>query len=140
MRCAIASAIGGLLVLTWMGRPLGAQHHSSLDVGVSVVRFLDDSTTIAGPSVDLTTAGEGRRHFGWLNVGGVGTIGAASGSATFAGGLRAPIARRWLVEGSGELFGVVGTSVHSAVAATASGRAMHLVGDGGVWARASAAR
>jgi hypothetical protein len=138
VRSAIASAIGGLLVLTGMGRPLGAQHHSALDVGVSVVRFLDDSTTIAGPSVDLTAAAEGRRHFGWLNVGGVGTIGAASGSATLVGGVRAPIARRWLVEGSGELFGVAGTSVHSAVAATASGRAVHLVGDGGVWARASA--
>ena len=138
MRRAIASAIGGLLVLTGMGRPLGAQHHSSLDVGVSVVRFLDDSTTIAGPSLGLTSAADGRRLFGWLNVGGVGTTGAATGSATLAGGVRAPIARRWLLEGSSELFGVAGTSVHSAVAATAAGRAMRLVGDGGAWAQTSA--
>ena len=138
MRRQFASAIGGLLVLTGMGRPLGAQHRSALDVGVSVVRFLDDSTTIAGPSLGLTSAADGRRLFGWLNVGGVGTIGAATGSATLAGGTRAPIARRWLVEGSGELFGVSGTSVHSAVAATAVGRATRLVGTGGVWAQASA--
>lgn len=130
--------IGGLLVLTGMGRPLGAQHRSALDVGVSVVRFLDDSTTIAGPSIGLTSAADGRRLFGWLNVGGVGTIGAATGSATLAGGTRAPIARHWLLEGSGELFGVAGTSVHGAVAATAAGRAVRLVGDGGVWAQASA--
>ena len=137
MRRAIASAIGGLLVLTGMGRPLGAQHRSALDVGVSVVRFLDDSTTIAGPSFGLTSAADGRRLFGWLNAGGVGTTGAATGSVTFAGGARAPVARRWLVEGAGELFGVAGTSVHSAVAATAAGRVGRLIGEGGVWARAS---
>ena len=137
MRRTIASALGGLLVLIGMGRPLGAQHRSTLDVGVSVVRFLDDSTTIAGPSLDLTSAAGGRRLFGSLNLGGVGTIGAASGSATLAGGARTPISRRWLLEGSGELFGVAGTSVHSAVAATAAGRALRLVGDGAIWARAS---
>lgn len=137
MRRAIATAIGGLLVLAGMSRPLGAQHRSALDVGVSIVRFLDDSTTIAGPSVGLTSAADGRRLFGWANVGGVGTIGAASGSATLAGGVRTPMARRFLLEGSGELFGVAGTSVRSAVSATGAGRAMYLVGDGGAWARAS---
>jgi hypothetical protein len=137
VRRAIAFAIGGLLFLTGMGRPLGAQHRSALDVGVSVVRFLDDSTTIAGPSLGLTSAADGGHLFGWLNLGGVGTTGAATGSATLAGGARAPIARRWLLEASGELFGVAGTSVHSAVAATAAGRIVRLVGDGGVWARAS---
>jgi hypothetical protein len=139
VRRAITFALCGLLILSGIGRPLGAQHHSALDVGVSVVRFLDDSTTIAGPSLGLTSAADGRRLFGWLNVGAVGTVGAASGSATLVGGARAPIARRWRLEGSGELFGVAGTSVQSAAAATASGRVMRLVGDGGVWAGASAA-
>ena len=121
-----------------MGRPLGAQHRSALDVGVSVVRFLDDSTTIAGPSVVVTSAADGRRLFGWVNLGGVGTIGAASGSATFVGGARASIARRWLLEGSGELFGIAGTDVPGAVAATGAGRAIHVIGDGGIWARGAA--
>jgi hypothetical protein len=138
VRRAIASVSGGLLVLIGMGRPLGAQHRAALDVGVSVVRFLDDSTTIAGPSVAVTSSADGRRLFGWVNVGGVGTIGAASGSATLVGGVRAPIARRWLVEGSGELFGIAGTDVRGAVATTGSGRAIHVVGDGGIWARAAA--
>ena len=138
MRRAIASVSGGLLVLIGMSRPLGAQHRSALDVGVSVVRFLDDSTTIAGPSVALTSAADGRRLFGWVNVGGVGTIGAASGSATLVGGARASLARRWLLEGSGELFGIAGTDVHGAVAATGAGRAIRFVGDGGIWGRVAA--
>jgi hypothetical protein len=138
VRRAHASAISGLLVLFGVGRPLGAQAHAALDVGVSIVRFLDESTTVAGPSVGLTSAADGRRLFGRLNFGGVGTIGAASGSATLSGGVRAPVGRRWLLEGSGELFGVAGTSVRSAVAATGAARAIRLVGDGGLWARGAA--
>ncbi|HEU4721694.1 MAG TPA: glycogen-binding domain-containing protein [Gemmatimonadaceae bacterium] len=139
MRRPIAAALSGLLVLIGMGRPLAAQHRSSLDVGVSVVRFLDESTTVAGPSMALTSAADGRRLFGQADIGGVGTFSGASGSATFVGGLRAPIARRWLLEGSGELFGVAGSSVRSAVAATGSGRVIRVLGDGGVWARGAAA-
>jgi hypothetical protein len=138
VRRAIATVCGGLLVLIGMGRPLGAQHRTALDVGVSVVRFLDDTTTIAGPSVVMTSAADGPRLFGWVNVGGVGTFGAASGSATLVGGTRASIARRWLFEGSGELFGLAGTDVHGAASATGAARAIHLVGDGGLWARAAA--
>ena len=130
-------AFGGLLILTGIGGPLGAQHRSSLDVGVSVVRFLDDSLTIAGPSVGLSSAAEGRRLFGHLQLGGVGTFGAASGSATVAGGARAPIARRLLLEGSGEMFGVAGSSARSAVAATGAARALWLTRDGGLWVSGS---
>jgi hypothetical protein len=133
VRRPIAPAVGGLLVLLGIGRPLGAQHRSSLDVGVSIVRFIDDSTTIAGPSLGLSSTADGRRLFGALQVGGVGTFGSASGSATVIGGVRAPIARRWLLEGSAELFGVAGTSVRSAVAATGSARAIWLKGSGGAW-------
>ena len=131
-------AVGGLLVLLGIGRPLGAQHPSSLDVGVSIVRFLDDSTTIAGPSLGLTSSANGRRLFGQLHLGGVGTFGGASGSATIIGGARAPIARRWLLEGSAELFGVAGTSVRGAVAATGSGRAIWMPGAGGIWVSGAA--
>lgn len=140
MRRTTASAICGLLVLSGIGRPLGAQRRSALDVGASIVRFLDDSTTIAGPSVALTSSLERRRLFGWVNFGGVGTVGAASGSATIVGGARESIARRWILEGSGELFGVAGTDVHGAVAATGAARAMRLIGEGGLWTRASVSR
>ena len=100
---------------------------------MSIVRFIDDSTTIAGPSLGLTSSADWRPLFGALQLGGVGTFGSASGSATAVGGVRAPIARQWLVEGSGELFGVAGTSVRSAVAATGSARAIWLKGSGGAW-------
>jgi hypothetical protein len=125
--------VSGLLILAGMGRPLGAQHRSSLDVGVSVVRFIDDSTTIAGPSVGLSSGADGRRLFGQLHLGGVGTFESASGSASAVGGARVPIAPRWLLEGSAELFGLAGTSVRSAVAATGAARAIWLTGAGGVW-------
>jgi hypothetical protein len=138
VRRPIVPAIGGLLILVGVGGPLGAQHRSSLDLGVSVVRFIDDSTTIAGPSVGLTSAADGRRLFGTLHLGGVGTIGGASGSATLGGGARALLAPRLVAEGSGELFGVAGTSVRSAVAATGSGRGIWLAGDGGMWLSGSA--
>jgi hypothetical protein len=127
------SVIGGLLILIGIGGPLRAQHRSSLDLGVSVVRFVDESTTIAGPSVGLTSAADGRRLFGQVHLGGVGTFGSASGSATVIGGARLPITRRWLVEASTELFGLAGSSVRSSVAASAAGRAIWLAGDGGVW-------
>jgi len=130
-------AVGGLLLLIGIGRPLGAQHRSALDVGVSVVRFVDESTTIAGPSVGLTSVADGRRLFGQLQLGGVGTFGSASGSATLIGGARAPIARRWLLEGSAELFGLAGSSVRSAVAATGAARGIWLTGAGGVWVSGS---
>jgi hypothetical protein len=133
VRRALRSAAGGLLILIGICRPLGAQHRSSVDVGVSVVRFLDDTITIAGPSVGVSSAVDGRRLFGQVDLGGVGTPGSASGSATLVGGARAPLAPRLVLEGSAELFGVAGTSVRSAVAATGTGRAIWRASTGGAW-------
>ncbi|HKH92253.1 MAG TPA: glycogen-binding domain-containing protein [Gemmatimonadaceae bacterium] len=138
MRRATLPVIGGLLIAVGMGRPLGAQQRSSLDVGVSVVRFLDESTTVAGPSVGWTSTADGRRLFGQLSVGGVGTFDGASGSAALSGGVRTPIVRRWLLEAAGELFGVAGSSARGATTATGSGRIIRVVGDGGIWARGAA--
>jgi len=137
---AFRSAAGGLLILIGIGRPLGAQQHSSLDVGVSVVRFIEDTITIAGPSVGLRSTADGGRLFGQLDLGGVGTPGSASGSVTLVGGARTPLARRLWLEGSAELFGVAGTSVRSAVAATGTGRAIWRTGHGGVWVSGAASR
>jgi hypothetical protein len=52
--------------------------------------------------------------------------------------VRTPIARRWLLEASGELFGVAGTSARGATTATGGGRIIRVIGDGGVWARGAA--
>jgi len=125
----------GLLIATTVGRPLAAQQGSALDVGLSVVHFPDDSTTIAGPTVGWSSAIEGHHLFGLLNAGGVGTLGAASGSVTASGGARAPIASHLLVEGGGELFGIAGSASRGAVTAIGSARVMAPFTRGGAWAR-----
>jgi hypothetical protein len=133
-----ALAVGGLLFMVLMSRPLVAQRSSALDVGISFVAFPDDSSGVIGPSVGWTSSVEGRRLFGQIAAGGVGTVGAATGSASAAGGARAPIGAGWLVEGSGELFGVAGSTTRGAGTSTASGRLLRLIGRGGIWTGASA--
>jgi hypothetical protein len=128
-------ALSGLLILLAMGRPLSAQGRSTVDVGFTVAQFPDDSSTVAGPSVGWLSSGEWRRLFGQVNAGGIGTFGAATGSASLTGGVRTPLTRSWLVEGSGELSGVAGSSARSAATASASGRLLRLIGQGGAWAR-----
>jgi hypothetical protein len=134
----LPTTLCGLLIATTVSRPLAAQQRSALDVGLSVVYFPDDSTTVAGPSVGWTSTAEGHRLFGQLNAGGVGTIGAASGSVTASGGARAPLASRLLVEGAAELFGIAGSAARGATTATASGRLIALLPHGGAWGRTSA--
>src|SRR4051794_16638890 len=125
----------GLLIATTVGRPLVAQQRSALDVGVSVVRFPDDSATVAGPSVEWTSAAEHDHAFGLLNVGGVGSISGASGSVTASGGVRTGLARHLLAEGGGELFGVASSSESNATAAILSARVLAPFSRGGMWAR-----
>jgi AMP-activated protein kinase-like protein len=127
----------GLLIATTVGRPLVAQQRSALDVGLSVVHFPDDSSTVTGPSIGWTSTLEGRRLFGYVNAGGVGTIGAASGSVTASGGGRIAPARHLLLEAGGELFAIAGSSTNAATTAIGSARAIGLLADGGLWARAA---
>jgi len=128
----------GLLIATTVGRPLVAQQRSTLDVGLSVVHFPDDSTTIAGPSVGWTSAIEGHHLFGLLNAGGVGSIGGASGSLSASGGARAAPASHLLVEGGGELFGIAGSESQGALTAIGSARVVTPLARGGAWARTAA--
>ncbi|HEX7979232.1 MAG TPA: hypothetical protein VF461_11555, partial [Gemmatimonadaceae bacterium] len=65
----------GLLIATTVGRPLAAQQRSALDMGLSVVHFPDDSSTVGGPSVTWTSVVERQHLFGLFNAGGVGSIG-----------------------------------------------------------------
>jgi hypothetical protein len=125
----------GLLIATTVGRPLVAQQRSALDVGVSVVHFPDDSTTIAGPSVEWTSAAERDHVFGLVNAGGVGSIGGASGSVTASGGGRASLTSHLLAEGGGELFGVASSSASNAAAAIISARLLAPFRRGGLWTR-----
>jgi hypothetical protein len=125
----------GLLIATTVGRPLVAQQRSALDVGVSVVHFPDDSSTIAGPSVEWTSAAEGEHVFGLLNLGGVGSIGGASGSVTASGGARIALTSHLLAEGGGELFGVASSSASNAAATIVSARLLAPFTRGGMWTR-----
>jgi hypothetical protein len=127
----------GLLIATTVGRPLAAQQRSALDVGLSVVHFPEDSSTVTGPSVGWTSVVERHHLFGLLNAGGVGTIGAASGSVTATGGARAPVANHLLLEGGGELFGIAGSASRGAVTAIGSGRVVAPFTRVGMWGRAT---
>ena len=106
--------------------------------GSLVVHFPDDSSTVAGPSVGWTSAVETHHLFGLLNAGGVGTIGAASGSVTASGGARAALASHLLVEGGGELFGIAGSAASEARRRRSARRALVApLARGGAWARAT---
>ena len=131
--------IGGLLMLSCVGRPLGAQRHSALEVGFTAVQFSDDSSVVLGPSVGWTSAVDRGGLFGEITAGGIGTFGAATGSASAVGGARAALVRGIVVETAGELFGIAGSSTRSAGTASASGRVIHASGRTGIWAGGSAA-
>jgi hypothetical protein len=133
-----AFLLSGLLVAIAMGRPLGAQRQSSLDIGFSLVEFPDDDAVVAGPWVGWRGRAESRRLFGSATVGGVGTVGSSTGFASLEGGALMPVARGWAVQGLGELYGVAGSSSRGAAAATASGRLLRVVGAGGAWVDGSA--
>jgi hypothetical protein len=137
----VARVLGacGLLSCVASG-PLGAQGRSALDAGFAAVRFPDDGTTVAGPSLGWSASRDWRRLFASIAAGGVATLGAASGSATIAGGARRPFARSWLAEGSAELFGAAGSERHAASSVLFAGRVIRVLGAGGAWARASVAR
>ena len=130
--------ICGLLIATTVGRPLVAQQRSALEVGVSVVHFPDDSSTVGGPSIELTSSAETEHLFGLFNAGAVGAVGGASGSATLSGGARAPLDSHLLVEGGGEWFGIVSSSTSDAAAAILSARLAAPFTRGGLWVRGTA--
>ena len=83
----IQHAMAGLLIGVTMGRPVGAQR-PVIDVGLALVNFLDDHSTVFGPSVRLSASGSQGNVFGSASGGGVATLGAASGFATLEGGVR----------------------------------------------------
>jgi hypothetical protein len=139
LRVARTLGVCGLLACVASG-PLGAQGRSALDVGLAVVRFPDERSTVVGPSMAWSAAREWRRLFASLDAGGVATLDAASGSLTAIGGARRPFAGTWLADGSAELFGAAGSGRHAASSAMLAGRLIRHIGRGGAWARASAAR
>ncbi|MEP6732857.1 MAG: glycogen-binding domain-containing protein [bacterium] len=121
-----------------MSRPLGAQRPLTVDAGLAVAHFSEDSTTVFGPTIRLAMSGVKGRLFGSAEGGSIATVGAASGFATLEGGVRSGSHRGWSSELSSELGTVAGTSSSGgAGTAIARGRAIWSGATGGAWFRAS---
>ncbi|MDB4917622.1 MAG: hypothetical protein JWM95_5266 [Gemmatimonadetes bacterium] len=121
-----------------MGRPLGAQG-AVIDAGLSIVSFPEDKTTVFGPSLRVTMAGERGSLFGMASGSGVATLGAASGSATLLGGARTYFTNYWLGELAGELTSVTGSGTNQgAGTALLTARSVWGVERGGVWLKSTA--
>lgn len=127
----------GLLLVFAAGRPSSAQRRSTLDVGLSLVRFPEDSTTAFGPSASWMLAAERRHYFGSATVGGVVTRPGSSGSAELVGGGRAAFAPHLLGQASSELGGILGANGRTASSGLLTGELLRPIGGGGGWLRAS---
>ena len=123
---SVRLCVGGLLVVMAAGGPLHAQQPVVVDAGVSVAHFADDNATAVGPLVRLSIAGVRGHAFGSAEGGALGTVGAASGYASLAGGARTSNAPGW----AGELFGVLAAVAGSN---TAGGAGTALLGARGLW-------
>lgn len=128
-----------------MGRPLGAQARSTLELGASYVRFPDDSTSIAGPSVRWTSA-LSRGAFGSsMSVSAVGATTGVSSYGEATGYWLTALGAGWGGELSGEGSALLSTAQHSSATPSTTGvvsaRLLRPLGDGdgGVWLRGSGA-
>jgi hypothetical protein len=136
MTNARRGALSGLLAILFAGTPLFAQESSIVDVGVSVVHFTDDSTTIAGPWARWLLGRETSRAKLAGSLTGVSSFGGLSVSADMDGAARRAIGARWVGEADGSLsswFNTVRTNVASA---TVGGRLARPMERGGAWLRA----
>jgi hypothetical protein len=127
----------GLLVALSAGRPLGAQYRAALDVGLSAVRFPEDSVQALGPFASWTIARNAARSFLSGSLGGVLAGSGGSGSAELSAGRRAMLAGGWVGEASAELGALAGPERRLATSALAAGRLLRPFAEGGGWLRAS---
>ncbi len=126
---------GGLLIALAMSRPLRAQQRSVVEVGVSLVRFVDDSATVAGPSLRWAEERHRGPLFGAASVNGVAAAGAATGSAWVDGGWRQALGHGWIGEAGGEAISVLGTSSRASSTGLTSLRLLWTADAAGAWAR-----
>ena len=103
----------GLLIALTMGRPLGAQDRSVLEIGASLIRFTADSVTTAGPSLRWTGSRAWTDLSASMSVGGVAGVGGASGFLDLSGQRRVGLPAGWRAEVGGELGSIVATGTRS---------------------------
>ncbi len=140
MHPAHVSLLSGLLIALAIGRPLGAQGSSVVEIGLSAVRFPADALTTVGP----TARWSGSSASGPVTTGA--TIGAVVGSSGASGygavtgrGLRS-LSSHWYGELGAELGALFATDARTSTRATsgvATARALRPVDAGGVWLRGS---
>ena len=136
-RRTLALLIGLPLALA-AGRPLCAQRRAALDLGLSAVRFPDDSVAMFGPSASWTISSSTARYFAAASAAGVATHRGSSGSVELSGGVRSPLSARWFGEGSAELGALVGPLQSATGTLLVAGRLIRPAGNhGGTWLRAS---
>jgi hypothetical protein len=129
----------GLLFALAIGRPLGAQGRSVLELGASVIRFSADSVTTGGPSLRWTASGDRSGVAGSLSMGGVAGAGGASGFLDLSGRRRHGLPGGWRAELGGELGALVATGARASSNHASSGllsaTLIRPLGSAGVWLR-----
>ena len=122
-----------------MGRPLGAQDRSVLEIGASVIRFPADSITAAGPSLRWTGSRAWSDLAASMSVGGVAGTGGASGFLDVTGERRLALPAGWRAELGGELGSIFATGTRSlsnyATSALVSASLVRPFERAGVWLR-----
>jgi hypothetical protein len=138
---ARTARLGGLLLALAMGRPLGAQARSTIELGVSYVRFPLDSTSITGPSVRWLSSQTRGALASTISLAGVASGSGASGYGELGGRWITPLAAGWSGELSGEGGGLLTAGSESSSpfssSLVTSVRLLRPVGAGGVWLRGS---
>jgi hypothetical protein len=124
-----------------MGRPLGAQARSTLELGASYVRFPDDSTSIVGPSVRWATSRTRGPVALTTSLSGVAGAAGVSGYGDVGGRWLTALGAGWAGELSGEGDGLLTTAASESSPLSTSGilyaRLLRAFGAGGVWIRGS---
>jgi hypothetical protein len=136
MTNARRGALSGLLAILFAGTPLFAQESSTVDVGMSVVHFPDDSATIGGPWARWLLSRETSRAKVTGSLTGVSSFGAFSASADVDGAARRALGTHWIGEADGSLSSWFNTMRTNVSSATAGGRLARPMDGGGVWLRA----
>ncbi|NUS46934.1 MAG: hypothetical protein HOQ15_04985 [Gemmatimonadaceae bacterium] len=137
MTCARGVHLGGLLLALAMGRPLGAQARSTLELGASYVRFPQDSTSVAGPSASWLSRRTRGAFASTVSLSGVAGRAGMTGYGELGGRWLTALGAGWRGELGGDAGALVATQTGSAspvsTSTVASARVLHAVGAGGVW-------
>jgi len=135
------TALGGLFIAIAVGRPLGAQDRSVVELGVSLIHFSADSINAIGPSGRWTRSLDRGVFAASGSIGGVAGPDGAAGSLDLSSRRLQPLGAGWLGELSGELGALLATATGSssanAMSGVLAGRLLRPFDDGGAWLRGS---